>query len=143
MSSTLRSFALPVKGVSELTITGGTGTSGNPFTVYVDMTLNNAFTLDLTQFPATADSPGKISYILCDTRAGAPIQNAGKLVTLMFTGLDSSYSNRVYLTFTRNFGTQYNRTVGGLQSNNIFAGVAFPLMSNGTSFILLNSSSYD
>ena len=134
-------MAMPVR-MNALAITSGNGDADNPFNIFVDMKFNSTFTLDLTQYPATADTSHN-TYLLLDTYPGAPAKNAHKLVTIIVTGMGSLTRQQTFLNFTKNFGIQYNQVLDQIDTPNDSSGVAVCLISNGKSFIYLYSGVYD
>ena len=132
---------LPVRSYA-LVITSGDGDCDTPFNVFVDMKFNCTFTLDLTRYPATANI-SHYTYLLLDTHPGTPVKNAGKLITIIVTGMGSLTRQETFLNFTKNFGTQYNHVLSQIDTPNDSSGIAVTLISNGKSFIYLSSGVYD
>jgi hypothetical protein len=153
MTSTLRSFALPVNGATALSVSGGAGTNGNPYSVFVDMRYNTVFTLDLT--PINFPSPNTNIVILFDTRSSAAVQNTGKIITIIITGFSDS-KVVVNTHYTSNFGVPGSYAgsapLGALDQINTISrrntglgdgGSAITLISNGTKFVWIGSAGFD
>ena len=138
MTSVQRSFALPVNGATVLTATNMNGTSGSgPWAAFIDMRYSNVFTFDVSALPHCTSTFPLVNF---DTRANAPVQNTGKLITIIITGITSPVTG-VATHYSANF-TGSGPIINQINANATNASV-ISLMSNGTTFANMITSYLD
>jgi hypothetical protein len=133
--SVQRQYSLPAPAIANVPVTGGNGSNSttNIAKAFLDMRTSSVFNLDISGL--TRD--GNLVYIQFDTVAGSVGAFAGKVITILFTGIPDVSCVIIYLT--TNFGPNVSSIsqLGNLYTYGSFGqALSIKLMSDGTDFVV-------